>query len=130
MNIFVKVTEQFGRGLYTVTEITKGAVLMKCELIVLEGWDSRLIQTESELGNYLFKYDNEKDCLVLGEGSLFNHSPEPNCGYMLEMVNGRKLMTFYALRHIQPEEQLFIDYTADDKTVNVEDYLKTKSLMG
>lgn len=76
--------------------------------------------------NYVFSnpYEgNEDDTLiVLGYGSMYNHSKTPNITY--EYDNETDLMYYKAIRNIRAGEELFLDYggswwdTRPDKTLN------------
>jgi uncharacterized protein len=116
MNYHIKTTTEFGRGLYAGLDIKKNKVITSCELLVLNAIDTTLVNS-TDLQFYTFKYEGAKDCLCLGDGEIFNHSTKANVGYVLEFHpdQDRKIMTFYALRDIKADEQLFIDYTADVK---------------
>lgn len=126
---YVKETKEFGRGLYAGITIYRRQVLMRCELLVFNNEDSMRIN-ETLLKYYTFVFDSERDCLVLGDGELFNHDDKANVGYRLESVPGseRMQMVFYALKDIQANEQLFIDYSAD-AIVDLEQYFNTESML-
>lgn len=116
----IKVTEEMGRGLYASTSISPGTVIMQCELLVLDENDTAKIN-ETSLQYYSFKYDNTRDCLVLGCGELFNHSDSPNVTYKLIDFEGRKVMLYIAVSPINAGDQLLIDYALDTK-VEVNNY--------
>lgn len=120
MNHFIRHTQEFGRGLYARELIQPGQVIMECELLVLSPGDTIKVN-ETDLQYYTFKYNETQDCLVLGDGELFNHDNNPNCIYELVEKDGRKFMRFTAIKKIMPIEQIFIDYQADTK-VKVSDY--------
>lgn len=128
---YIKETKEFGRGLYASTNIFRRSVLTRCEILVLNHRTTQQVN-DTPLKYYTFVYDSKmkRDCLVLGDGELFNHSDTPNVGYRLEPIvkDGRMLMVFWALKNINPDEQLFIDYNAD-VDVNVDEYIKQKSLV-
>ena len=126
--IILKVTKEFGRGLYASTSVLKGIRVMLCELLVLSKADTINVN-KTDLKHYTFKFNNECDCLVLGVGEIFNHSDHPNVAYNLVRVNGRTCMIFNALRHVRQGEQLFIDYDADIQ-VNTNSYVNSKSMIG
>jgi hypothetical protein len=128
MNTYVKATPEFGRGIYTITPISKGSVIAQCEIIVMDE-QSSFIVSDTCLVNYVFKFKDNQDCIVLGEGSLFNHKEVPNVAFKLETINNRSLMVFYALDTIKPDEQLFINYS-QDTAVDTDKYMSAKSLMG
>ncbi len=124
----IEVTPEFGRGIYANQNIFKNEVIARCELLVLYPYDMSLIN-KTPLARYTFKYNNEQDCLVLGDGMLFNHSNEPNVRYRLIEYDGRMIMEFSAIDQMEVNEQLLIDYGADVE-VDIGSYIDQKSLMG
>lgn len=109
---YIKQTEDMGRGLYAMYDIASGKILFSAELIVLSPEDTAKVQSTA-LNDYLFKFNETQDCIVLGEGELFNHSDRPNVGYKLIKTDGRTVMYFFTLCEIKAHEQFFIDYAAD-----------------
>src|SRR5271166_1405941 len=112
MSYCLKVTTEFGRGLYATNIIKKNKVIMQCEVLALSEFDTVLVN-QTDLKFYTFKYEGKKDCLVLGDGEIFNHADNANVGYILQLLDDRKVMVFYALTDINPNYQLFINYNAD-----------------
>jgi hypothetical protein len=92
--------------------IKKGSWVEVADILVLNANDTKTVLT-TELRDYTFTFDDDKECLVLGIGELFNHSDDANVSYELIDLNGRKRMVFIAKRDINKAEQLFIDYSAD-----------------
>lgn len=123
MKYYLKMTPEFGRGLYASTDLDIGNSLsISFELLVLSPSDTIKVN-ETDLQFYTFKYNDKQDCLVLGDGEIFNHSDIPNIGYRLvDSLKGYKVMEFYVLRHIDAHEQLFIDYNADTN-VDTKEYI-------
>lgn len=124
----LKVTPEMGRGLYAREDLLPNTLLFTAELLVLSEYDTSKVG-ETDLKYYTFKYNDKQDCLVLGDGEIFNHSDSPNVNYKLIDFDGRKVMAFHTIRKVVQGEQLFIDYNADIK-VNTKDYVDTKSLIG
>lgn len=120
-------TQEYGRGLYATNDIKQGETISQCELLVLSPEDTKKVN-ETDLKYYTFIYNENQDCLVLGDGELFNHSYMNNVNYNLIDFNGRKLMNFSAKININQGDQLFINYN-DDTTTCPENYLKNKSLI-
>lgn len=123
----IKFSEIDGRGLYATRDIKSGEVIMTCELLVLSEEDTLKVN-QTSLEYYTFKLDDKRDCLVLGDAELFNHSDYAQVTYSLEPLDQRQVMVFKATRDIQEGEQLFIDYTLD-QNVKVDNYLNSKSLV-
>lgn len=123
----IKMFEAMGRGIVANYRIITGETVASCEILVLNELDTVIINT-TDLKHYTFKYSETRDCLVLGDGEIFNHADVPNVSYSLETIGDRKLMVFKALKDIEAGEQLFIDYSADTM-VDTAEYLKNKSLI-
>jgi SET domain-containing protein len=116
MLYYLKTSPEMGRGLYAMYDLQAGKILFTAELLVLSESDTHLVN-KTDLQYYTFKYSETQDCLVLGDGEIFNHDTDPNIGYKLIDFDGRKVMMFYTLKNITQNDQLMIDYGAD---VNVD----------
>lgn len=110
----IKVEEKTGRGLYANYDLRRNMILAFEELLVLNIEDSARVNG-TDLQYYTFVFNETTDCLVLGDGELYNHSDDPNVGYHLIDSEGRKKMAFYVLRDVKRGEQLFINYNSDMK---------------
>jgi len=103
------------RGMIATEDIRKGAVIERCPVIPIPIVEKpNLLQTE--LQNYYFEWTNSHNAIVLGYGSLINHSFKPNAAYTCGYKN--KVMIYYAIKPIKKGEEVFINYngTPNDKT--------------
>ena len=103
------------RGMIATEDIRKGAVIERCPVIPIPITEkTNLLQTE--LQNYYFEWTNSHNAIVLGYGSLINHSFKPNAAYTCGYKN--KVMIYYAIRLIKKGEEVFINYngTPNDTT--------------
>ena len=112
MQHYIKETAEFGRGLYATHDLQPGQIVFSAELLVLSPEDTIKLQA-TDLKDYVFTFNATQDCLVLGDGELFNHSDANNVGFKLGKHGERTVMYFYALTEIKAGSQLFINY-ADD----------------
>lgn len=105
----VRDTGAMGRGVFARRAIGKGKLIEACPIILLSAADERRLEGTT-LDQYLFGWGDgdEGACLVLGLGSLYNHSAAPNAVACRNEVKAR--MDFVALRDIAAGEQLFVDY--------------------
>jgi uncharacterized protein len=126
----VQLIEGMGRSIIAERDIKRGEVITNCELLVLSPEDTvKVNETDLQWYTFTFNKDTKQDCLVMGDGEIFNHDDNANTLYGLIDWNGRKLMRFQACRDIKKGEQLFIDYNADvDSAKNVLE-VYTKSLI-
>lgn len=123
----VQMFESMGRGVVSSVPIQIGQVVEVCEILVLSQSDTIAVN-QTDLKYYTFKLDEERDCLVLGLGEIYNHDDKANVSYAIETVSGRLCMVFRALSDIDQGSQLFINYAADTK-VSASDYFLNKSLI-
>ena len=111
--IHIKLTQEFGRGVYASQDINCGELVELCELLVFSP-DDTIKVNETDLKWYTFKYDETRDCLCLGNGEIFNHSDDANIDFQLVTgLDGIKRMMFVANRDIKQGEKLFINYSSD-----------------
>lgn len=129
MKYSINYNSDFGRLIQANKTIYRGEIVTICELLVLSQVDTPVVNN-TELQYYTFKYNETQDCLVLGDGEIFNHSDTPNVSYQIETIDGRSKMVFRALTDIPAHSQLFIDYSADVQNLDVSGHLNNKSLVG
>jgi SET domain-containing protein len=105
----VRDTRAMGRGVFAGRPIGKGELIEACPVIPLSLADERSL-AGTTLDHYLFAWreDTDSACLVLGLGSLYNHSPTPNA--VACRVEEATRIDFIALRDIAAGEQVFVDY--------------------
>jgi hypothetical protein len=96
-----------GRGVVAVADIEEGETIEVCPIIELESDDAGGL-----LNDYVVDLGEGRDgtALMLGYGSLYNHSEDPNAMYVLETDDA---YAFLALRDINAGEQITISYGED-----------------
>lgn len=128
---YLDTSETMGRGLYANQDIKAGTIIVECEILALSPEDTKKVN-ETDLKYYTFKFDDQRDCLVLGDGELFNHDDNANVAYILrdhpDKTCPRKIMSFISIKNIKEGEQLFINYSADVE-VDTKKYVETSSLV-
>ncbi len=103
----VRWTRKKGRGVFARQKIGKGAVIERAPIILLptkEVFDSSV---EPKLAGYVFEWGKDTVAVVLGYGSLYNHSYQPNAEYY---DSGRLTQVFTALRDIRKGEEITVNY--------------------
>lgn len=123
---YVKLTQDMGRGVFANSDIKAGETICYCELLVLSKKDTQTLENLTDLKYYTFKYNETQDCLVLGDGEIFNHADDENVSYNLKTIvdsmGTRTLMEFKAIKDCKKDEQLFINYNRDVE-VNTDSYV-------
>lgn len=115
--IYVDVSrnKKMGRGVFAKDRISKGELIESCPIIVLPDYETSIIE-QSYLVNYIYFFGRHKNkpCLVLGYGSLYNHSTHPNAVYKPKL--GKQVVEFVAIREIEKGEELTVSYSKSPNT--------------
>ena len=106
-----------GRGVFARVPFTAGDIIEVCPAIV-EWYIKDAKKMHAALYQYCFSWgsDDKANGLLLGFGSLYNHSVE-NANMANEMWNDEEVMVFYALRDIKVGEELLFDYSGGDEEI-------------
>ncbi len=108
--IGVKRTKSKGRGVFALRPIRKGEIIETCPVLVLPAEAVGTDDYTTGLHDYCFAWGRGTVALVLGYGSLYNHSYRPNARYD-DLPPQTK--TYTALRNISPGEEITINYNGD-----------------
>ncbi|MCB0707469.1 MAG: SET domain-containing protein-lysine N-methyltransferase [Saprospiraceae bacterium] len=110
--LYIASSDLGDRGVFSATIIPEGAPLEICPVLVLPGTDqAKLDQTLLHDYYFIWGADDSQCALVLGYGSLYNHSYQPNAEYRPDFEGNT--LDFYALREIQPGEEITVNYSGD-----------------
>jgi uncharacterized protein len=92
-----------GRGVFATTDIPSGETIELCPIVVLDE------TVEGVLADYIVDFGDgsERAVLMLGYGSLYNHSEDPNAEYVIHTDDA---YAFVATRDIAAGEQVTISY--------------------
>ncbi len=91
-----------GRGVFAESDIAEGETIELCPVLQLAEEDGGGV-----LGDYVVDDGEGGQVLMLGYGSLYNHSEQPNAEYVLETDEA---YAFVATRQIAAGEQITISY--------------------
>jgi|SRR3954464_7827767 SET domain-containing protein len=105
--LYVGVTEQMGRGVFTEEALDAGTVIEASPVIVMSDEDRKLLD-KTLLHDYIFEWGDKQCCMALGYVSVYNHSYASNCEY--EMETGEEIIRIKTMRRVQAGEELFINY--------------------
>jgi hypothetical protein len=110
--ITVKDSPGKGRGVFAQRNFKKGEVVETCPVIVLPAEEIDSLEL-TQLYNYYFAWgpDSKDAAIVLGYGSLYNHSYNPNARYCKDFENN--LLRYICIRDIQEDEEITINYNCD-----------------
>lgn len=108
-DITIGNSEGRGRGVFAARRFETGETIEVCPVIALSETDARTLDTTG-LYDYYFGWGQEGKAaaIVLGYGSLYNHSPSPNALHQKHVSDG--IMSVVAVRCIERGEEIFIRY--------------------
>lgn len=110
--LYLKKTKERGWGVYCSKPIKKGRVFETAPIIFLPAkvWKRT---SDTPIESYRFSFWGDSCAIVLGFGSLYNHSKEgENCSYNLNRKS--RTYSFYATKDIPANTEIFHDYNWDD----------------
>lgn len=108
-----------GRGVVATKGIKKGEVIEVCPILFISDKESSFIKEQSDVLKfyYLNLYSIYKHCLMLGYGSIYNHSFNPNADIKYNEKKEQNYITFKAIKDIKKGEEIVYDYEFDDNVV-------------
>ena len=109
--LYVNSSERGGRGVFSTVQIPKDSLIEICPVIVLSAHDTKIIH-KTKLHDYYFQASQGRSAIVLGYGSIYNHSDHPNAEFKLNL--DRQELTISSITLIEPGEEILINYRAGD----------------
>ncbi len=107
MKTRVRLNEK-GRGVYATMDLRKGEVVERAQVLVIH---DREVTWEGTISHYTYYWGRKSFAIALGNGSLYNHSYDPNVKYDIDTKKGR--IVFTTLREIRRGSELLINYNGD-----------------
>ncbi len=110
--LFVEMTVEKGRGVFTRERIPASTVIEISPVIVMEKSDRQHLD-KTLLHDYIFEWGKLKDkcCMALGLIPVYNHSYKSNCEYFMDFEELTILVK--TVRVIERGEELTINYNGD-----------------
>ena len=107
------ISPKKGRGVVSKEFINKGTIIDIAHVILFSNHENDLIN-KTIINNYVFEWDDPEDnseyknALAMSFCEFLNHSYTPNVEYEKNFKD--KTIKFYAIKDIQPEIELTINY--------------------
>lgn len=110
--LFIQETDEKGRGVFTRQDIPPRKVIERSSVLVMDK-ESRKLLDQTPLYDYIFEWGEhiEDCCVAWGYLSLYNHSYDANCEYLMDFDNN--WITIRTTRQIEKGEELTINYNGD-----------------
>ncbi len=102
-----------GRGVFARSNMQKGETIEVCPVIEVPAGDPSNAP-DGLLITYFYYFGRRKDraLIVLGFGSIYNHSVLPNASY--KEAGRTQTMIFTALRDIKQDEEITVNYNQNN----------------
>jgi SET domain-containing protein len=116
MQIEIRRLPNKGRGVFAMKDFKEGEIIEKCPVINVTPTERKHCE-KTILANYIYPWRSTlSGSVVLGYGSLYNHSFNPNADWKQNFKT--ESMVYRALRDIKKDEEITVNYNGepDDKT--------------
>lgn len=103
----VRESEIEGRGVFSTADISEGEIIEECHFLPITMCDYKALENLKTIVHTFPLFS--KDCVVvLGFGSIYNHSSEPTAYW--ETDEEDNLFRFIALSDISEGDEVLVDY--------------------
>ncbi|MBR2563132.1 MAG: SET domain-containing protein-lysine N-methyltransferase [Paenibacillus sp.] len=106
---------EFNRGVFATVDIPKGQLIHQAPVVPYPNEDHEHIE-KTILEDYVFEYGANHTAILLGYGSLINHSYEPNATYDINFEN--HTFDFYAYKDIKAGDEILINYNGEEDNMD------------
>jgi len=98
-----------GRGVFASRDIKKGKIIETCPIIKVPKNDISNLKNSLLVTYFLyFGKNKERLAIMLGFGSIYNHSYEPNAKFRIN--SKENVIHFIALKNIKKDEEITFNY--------------------
>jgi uncharacterized protein len=115
--LYLKNIEAKGRGVFSYEALAANTIIEIAPVIVMPLQQKELLD-KTLLHDYIFMWGEKEEavCLALGYASMYNHSYQSNCEYLMD--EEALTITIRTVVAIAPHEELTINYngTVNDET--------------
>ena len=121
IGIEVKNTKTRGRGVFATKNFKEGDVIEIAPAITLSTKE-RQHGEKTVLGWYMYPWRSTRTAMVvLGFGSIYNHSFKPNADWKQNFKN--KTMVYTAIKPIKKGEEILINYNGEPDDLTPVDWM-------
>ena len=110
--LYITSTDDKGRGVFSATHIERDSVIELCPVIFIPNDQIKALDTTALYDYYFIWPDDERICLALGYGSLYNHDKNANAEVIFDL--DQEMIIIKALRNIESGEEICFHYLGDD----------------
>jgi len=109
--IIVRKTGKKGWGVFALKDFDKGDMIERCPIIFIPAKE-RLLCEKTILDHYMYPWRSTRTgALVLGYGSIYNHSFTPNADWKQNFRTQK--MEYSAVKPIKKGEEILVNYNGE-----------------
>lgn len=115
-NIIIRRVAKKGRGVFALRDFKEGEVIENCPVLTFTPKERKHLE-KTPLNYYIYPWRSTRGAaLVLGYGSIYNHSYSPNADWKQNFKTNS--MVFGATKSIKKGEEITVNYNGepDDNT--------------
>jgi hypothetical protein len=115
-SIEVRKTTKKGLGVFASKDFENGDLIESCPVLVFDTKGRKHLE-KTQLAHYIYPWRSTRGAaLVLGYGSIYNHSFSPNADWKQNFKT--QSMVFRAIKNIKKGEEITVNYNSepDDNT--------------
>lgn len=115
-SVIVKRAVKKGRGVFALRDFKAGEVIENCPVLTFNSKERKYLE-KTQLNYYIYPWRSTRGAsLVLGYGSIYNHSYTPNADWKQNFKT--QTMVFRAIKPIKKGAEITVNYNGepDEKT--------------
>ena len=109
--LYIAYTETKGRGVFTAESIEADTTVEICPVIFVPKDQLKFLDQTSLYDYYFLWPDDNRVCLALGYGSLYNHDSNPNAEIIFDLE--AETIVINSLRKIKAGDEICFHYLND-----------------
>jgi len=122
--IAVKQTAKKGRGVFALKDFKAGETIESCPVINITPAERKRLE-KTIFNYYIYPWRSTRSgCLVLGYGSIYNHSFEPNADWKQNFKTN--CMIYRAIKPIKKGKEILVNYNGEPSDKTLIDWFEVK----
>jgi uncharacterized protein len=120
-----RINPKMGRGIFALKDFKVGEIIEKCPVINITPKERKSCE-KTILNFYIYPWRSTRSgCVVLGYGSIYNHSFDPNADWKQNFKEG--VMTYRAIKPIKKGDEILINYNGEPDDTKPIDWFEGES---
>lgn len=120
-----RISPEIGRGVFALKDFKEGEIVEKCPVINITPKERKACE-KTILNFYIYPWRSTRSgCVVLGYGSIYNHSFDPNADWKQNFKEG--VMTYRAIKPIKKGQEILINYNGEPDDTQPIDWFEGES---